>query len=182
LGYFQGLAFSAALLLSYMNEPRAFWAFYHLMNDPSHAVRQMYIRNFEGLNKMNKVWAYVLQKKLPKVYANLKALMIEEMVYTPSWFLTAFLNVNFPPVFRLRVMDRYVTFGTRAILSLALAIVTMMKDDLINPHMEVVIPLLQNPCTKLKNWRAIIERWDKLFITPKDYAKYFSRVGEEPIP
>jgi hypothetical protein len=182
LGYFQGLAFSAALLLSYMNEPRAFWAFYHLMNDPGHAVRQMFIREFEGLRKMNKVWMHVLGLRYPKIAANLKSCGIDEMIYTPSWFLTAFLNVSFPPVFRLRIMDRYITFGSRAILSLGLAIVSMMKEELTAPKMEVIIPLLQNPSTKLKNWRAIIVKWDKLFIAPKDYAKYFAKVGEEPLP
>jgi hypothetical protein len=180
LGYFQGLAFPAALLLSYMNEPRAFWAFYHLMND--HGLRQMYIRDFEGLRKMNRVWMYVLSKKYPKIHANFKALSIEEMVYTPGWFLTAFLNVNFPPVFKLRIMDRYVAFGNRAILSLALTLVSKLKAELVTPEMEVVIPLLQNPYTKLKNWREILEKWDKLFITPKDYARYFAKVGEQPLP
>jgi hypothetical protein len=184
LGYFQGMAFSAALLLSYMNEERTFWAFYHLMNDDNHLVRQLYLNDFEGLKKVNKVWSCMLQRKFPRVHSNLLLLAIDEMVYTPSWFLTAFLNLDFPVAFRLRTMDRYITFGTRAVLSLALALVSLNRDELMESQMSLVIPILQNPVMgpKTSNWRDVIEKWDKYFVSVKDYKTYCAKVGEAPIP
>jgi hypothetical protein len=184
LGYFQGMAFSAALLLAYMTEHRAFWAFYHIMKGKRHMAREMYLREFEGLKKLNVVWAFLFKKKFPKVYQAVKALNIDEMLYTPSWFLAAFLNLDFPPPLRLRIMDRYVAFGTRAILSLGLAIVSLLRKELTTGTMEVVLPLLQNPGhgEPLKDWRNIIAAWDKFFLSKKEYDQTFPKAGVEYIP
>jgi hypothetical protein len=154
------------------------------MNDENHALRLMYIGEFAGLHRVNKVWSYILKLQYPRIHSNLHLLAIEEMVYTPSWFLTAFLNLPFPIAFRLRLMDRWLTFGTRAILSLALALVGLNRDGLLESSMEKVVPILQNPATasKASDWRLLIEKWDKMFISPKDYKKYCAKVGEPPIP
>jgi hypothetical protein len=183
-GYYQGFAFSAALFLLYMNEARAFWAFYHLMQGKKRMVREIYKNGFQGLTKLNTVWAYLFQKKYPKVAATVEKIGVSPMIYTPSWFLTAFLNLDFPVAFRLRIMDRYITFGMRAIVSLALAIVGTVQDTLLQGKIEVVIPLLQNPgkVEELKDWRKLLKRWDKLFISEKEYRAVFTKLHVDYVP
>jgi hypothetical protein len=177
LGYYQGMAFPAAMLLSYMPETHAFWAFYHLMNGKGHKMRTYYVHDFVNLKQFNKVWDLLILAKYKAIHANLHKLDIDPMIYTPSWFLTAFLNIGFPPVFRLRAFDRVVTFGTRALLSLGLAVVSLLKKELMGPDMEVIIPLLQNPCNgaRLKDWRQIIIKWDKVFLTKAEVSKCFQK-------
>jgi hypothetical protein len=181
LGYFQGMAFPAALLVAYMSEERAFWAFYYLMRGSKHRLRDYYINEFENLKELNRVWDVIVQKKYPKIHANLKRLDIDAIVYTTSWFLTAFLNIEFPAVLRLRIFDRYCAFGSRALLSLGLTCVSLLKKELMAPEMEKVLPILQNPNKgqRLQDWRAVLKKWDKLFISKADYSKYFERAGVE---
>jgi hypothetical protein len=179
LGYYQGMAFPAAMLLSYMPEPHAFWAFYHLMNGQGHTLRTYYVHDFVNLKQLNKVWDLMIQVRYKAIHKNLHTLDIDPMVYTPSWFLTGFLNIGFPPVFRLRAFDRVVAFGTRALLSLGLAVVSLLKKELATPDMEVIIPLLQNPYRgkRLQDWHNIVEKWDKLFLTKAELAKFFKKAG-----
>jgi hypothetical protein len=178
VGYFQGFIFSAALFMSYMTEFRAFWTFYHLMQGREHRLRELYICDFEGLKDLNKVWAYLFNMRLPDVYLKVRSLGIDEMLYTTSWFLTSFLNLGFPPIFRLRIMDRYVAFGTRALLSLGLAIASLLKDELMEANREVALSLLQSPASgkALKEWRDILARWDKMFIPKKEFEAAFRRL------
>jgi hypothetical protein len=181
LSYFQGMAFPAALLLAYMPEERAFWALWFLMHSSKHRLRDYYLDGFAALKELNRVWEVVLQNRYPKIYANFTRLRIESITYTTSWFLTAFLNIDFPVVLRLRIFDRYCAFGPRALLSLGLACVSLLKKELMGSEMEKIIPLLQNPNRgrRLQDWRAVITKWDKLFISRIDYSKYFKRAGVE---
>lgn len=50
-------------------------------------------RNPGFVNKMNEVFAYLLEKHLPKVHKKLKSQDIEPVMYTTSWFLTLFSKV-----------------------------------------------------------------------------------------
>jgi hypothetical protein len=184
LGYFQGMAFSAALLLSYMNETRAFWAFWQLMHGNKHEVRFFYMNDFSRLKEVNKVWEALLKKKFPKVAEHLKALPVEPMLYTPGWFLTGFQTMQFPPPFRLRMFDRQIAFGTRALLSFALTIVSISKKQLETKGPEVCIPLLQNPTADkaFKDWRAVIKKFDANFLSKSEYAGAFKAAGLKEFP
>jgi hypothetical protein len=183
-GYFQGEAFYAALFLVYMSEARAFWTFYYLMQGKRHMLRTMFMHEFDGLKRINIVWKHIFEKRYPKVYKAVTDMGCDPMIYTPSWFLTAFLNLDFPPVFRLRIMDRYLAFGMRAILSLGLAVISLLKNQLVGAGLELVIPLMQNPCRgeRLKDWRNIIPKWDKLFISKSQYTRLFAKLGVVPLP
>jgi hypothetical protein len=184
LGYYQGMAFPAALLLAYMWPTRAFWAFYHLMNGRGHMFRNYYVHDFVNLKLLNRVWDVALGTRYKTIHANLTKLEIAPVVYTSSWFLTAFLTIQFPPVLRLRIFDGVVAFGTRALLSLGLACVSLLKKELMGSETELVVPLLQNPNRgeRLKDWRLVIKKWDKLFISRKDYATFFRKAAVEEFP
>jgi hypothetical protein len=179
LGYYQGMAFPAALLLAYMPETQAFWAFHHLMSGKGHMLRTLYVHEFKNMGAVNNAWETLLQSRYKAVAANLRKLDIQPIIYTPQWFLTGFLTINFPTVFRLRSFDRIAAFGTRAILSLGLAVVGVLEVELQRPSMEEVIILLQNPheAPQVQDWRALIAKWDKVFLSKADFKKLFKKVG-----
>ena len=184
LEYFQGMQFPAAILRLYMEETDAFWSFYQLMSGKNHRVRDYYINEFENLKTMCKVWDYILEKRFPPVHERLHALNINHMIYTTSWFLTAFMNINFLPVLKLRIFDRFALFGTRALISLGLAIIDIHYEDLSSKGVEIIVPILQNPCdsNKMQNLRHVIKYYDKNFLTQKQYNQYFKDLGIKVIP
>lgn len=179
LGYYQGMAFSAALLMSYMDETNAFWSFVGLMKGKNHKLRDFYDNSFTKLKEVNKVWDYLLLKKFKDVHDNLKKNNIEHLLYTTSWFLCAFMNINFETALKLRIFDRFTLFGTRALISFGATIVDMNKVELAKGTFDVVIPILQNPHSTpaMKNWRQIIKVYDKNFLTQKEYKHYFKKAG-----
>ena len=149
------------------------------MKGKEHKLREFYDNNFTRLKEINKVWDLLLVKKFKDVHDNLKRNNIEHLLYTTSWFLCAFMNINFDTNLRLRIFDRFTLFGTRALMSFGLTIVDMNRADLATGAFDVVIPILQNPhlSAPMKNWRDIIKVYDKDFISKKDFKKYFKKAG-----
>lgn len=186
-GYFQGMGFHAAIYLLYIkDEEKAFWCLYNLMQGEKHRVKDLYENEFAGLKVMNTVWEVLLEKKFKNVYNKLKSLGVDPMIYTPSWFLCAFLDLDFPPVLRLKIIDRFIVFGSRQLLSLALAIIDLNQEALSgsSAQMDTVLPLLQNPTNAktMKDWREIVKKWDKHYMTKKEYSALFKKAGLKEIP
>jgi hypothetical protein len=92
--------------------------------------------------------------------------------------------VSLPIEFKLKIFDRYVAFGSRALLSLALAIISLDKKELVQSPKEIMLPLLQDPMKgpRLRDWKVIMEKWDKLFLSKSDYLKAIKKAGVENIP
>ncbi|OHT03768.1 TBC domain containing protein [Tritrichomonas foetus] len=184
LGYFQGMGFPAAILRTYMEETEAFWCFHNLMRGKKHMVRNYYDHEFENLRKICTVWDFILEKKFPLVHKQLKSLGVDHMIYTPSWFLCAFMNINFPPVLKLRIFDRFAMFGTRALLSLGMAIIDIHKKEIAKGGMDVCVPILQNPpdSPKMKDWRKILKYYDRNFLNRHEYKKFFRKLNIPVLP
>lgn len=177
VGYFQGMAFIAAVLILYMSEVDAFWCFKNLMNGKRYKLRFFYLDEFKGLNQVYAIWDSLLQHKYPKIGQRLKQLNILPMHYSPSWFLCAFMNIGFPPVLKLRMFDRFITFGTRALLSFGLVVISRHKELLLNGAFTDIITVLQFPSNspQMEDWRYVIKKWDKLWISQSEYKQLFDR-------
>jgi hypothetical protein len=123
-------------------------------------MREYYLNGFAWLKEVARVWEVILAVRFPAVAANLANLGDDPMTYVAQWFLTGFQALQFPPVFKLRLFDRFVAFGTRALLSLGIAIVDAARDTLETAAMHSVTKCLQDPgnIPKFKNWRNIIKR------------------------
>lgn len=187
LGYFQGMNFHAAIFLLYMKDSdEAFSSLYNLMKGEKHRLRDLFADGFKGLQQLNKVWMVCLERHFKAVHTKLIRLDIDPMLYTPSWFLCAFLDMDFPAPLLMRIVDRLVVFGSRQLLSLGLAIIDLNESKLADPkaQMEIVLPILQNPTTQptMKDWRAIVRFWDKHYIKDKEYEALCRKAGIEKIP
>jgi hypothetical protein len=177
-GYVQGMAYPAAMLLSYMDEERAFWSFMGLMM-LKFQLRRLYSNAFEGLNFLNTVWENLLEEKYRRVAQNLNALKVVPNLYTPNWFLTAFMAVEFRPEIRLAIFDRFVAFGCRALVSFALVIIARNRHELARKPIRDCLAILQRPdkCERLMDWRALMAKFDKLFLSEKEYNALFKRAN-----
>ncbi|OHS96689.1 ecotropic viral integration site [Tritrichomonas foetus] len=184
LGYTQGMAFYAAMLLCYMEEATAFWCFKEIMMGKSHLLRNFFLPEFPSLNKLTQVWEYYLNTKFKKIGKRFESIGVLTIMYAPSWFMCNFLNSSFPMVLKLRIFDCYLYFGTRAIFSFAITIVKMHEKVLMTEPMEHVVPLLQRPAeTKyMSDWRAVIKNWQANFLTKKQYKELFTKCKIEYIP
>jgi hypothetical protein len=175
LGYVQGMGFTAAMLLSYLDEASAFWCFVKLMAGEKHAIRRLYFNSFEGLNTMNTVWDLLLAERFKKVAENLKACNVVPALYTTSWFLTSFMNVDFHPALRMMIFDRLAAFGYRAVLSFALVIIALHEDALSTGTTTQCIVILQRPekSEKFADWRSVVPKYNKSWISAKEYERLF---------
>jgi hypothetical protein len=141
--------------------------------------RELYTSQFANLKNLNLVWEGVIREKFPKVAANFRRLDIESKDYTSPWFLAGFQGISFAPEFRLRIFDRLCAFGIRALISLAIVIVSSAQKELETKGLDKVMAILKDP-TKvplLQNWGKAIAKWDGMFLTKKEYEKCFIRAG-----
>ncbi|EAY16617.1 TBC domain containing protein [Trichomonas vaginalis G3] len=174
LGYTQGMSFIAAMLLLYLDENTAYNCFAKLMSGEKHLLRNHFLPGFPRYKEILKIWDVVFRAKYPKVHEHLLRLNCDSNFYTPSWFLTGFLNVEFPPIIRLHIFDCWIEFGSRALLSFALVIISRNKKALVSDPFELILPNLQNPqnLPTMQDWRYLLKKYDKLWISEKDYIKY----------
>jgi hypothetical protein len=100
-------------------------------------------------------------------------------LYTPNWFLSAFMAVEFKPEVRLMIFDRFVTFGCRALVSFALVIIARNRDDLARKPIGDCLTILQKPekCERLTDWRAMTAKFDKVFLSEREYNALFKRAN-----
>jgi hypothetical protein len=176
-GYVQGMSCTAALLLSYLDEERAFWCFFRLMSGKRFHYRHLFINKFAGLMALNRVWEELITSKFPKVAANLIELSLLPALYTSSWFLTGFLNMKFHPELKMRIFERFIVFGCRSFLSFGITIVAMNKDQLEKGKLSECATILQQPekLTTMADWRVIRDNFDRLFLSVKQYQKALAK-------
>jgi hypothetical protein len=171
LGYSVGMSFFAGILAAYMDEQRALWCLLKLLAGPGHETRMMYTAGFEGWIRLNLVWTKLIEERFKKVAEHLQALRVGAEGYTRGWFLTAFLELNIRPEIRLTVFDRFVAFGCRALLSFGLTIVALCVNRIKKGTQKQCIELLLKP--PLPDWRATLAKYDKLFLSEKEYSGIF---------
>lgn len=179
LGYTQGMAFVAALLLLYMDETGAYWCFEKLMTAPRYNLRQMYLPGFPRLNEMNKIWDVMLEDRFPEVFKKFGEYGICAVHYTTPWWLSCFINVPIPSALLLRLIDRYLFFGSRALFSFGLAIVASQYPTLLKVDVEDAVILLQKPeqSSLVKDWVLLLNNFDRQWLSPQQFSSYQDKAG-----
>ena len=182
LGFTQGMAFHAAILLLYMDEKSAYYCFRALMYSQKYMIRNFFISGFPQLFKLKEVWNYLLKKKYPKVYENIE--QVDFIIYGAEWFLSAFLRMPFVTELKLRVFDRYIAFGTRALISFGLVIISRHKDVLANSDFDDIITTLQGSgnSERMQDWRYVMKKYDQHWLSQEEYVSVFEATGTEYFP
>merc|ERR1711976_241042 len=84
----------------------------------------------------------LVQEHIPDLYVHFQSQAIHTNLYASSWFLTL-LTTSLPLVLSCRVMDCFLSEGIEVIFRIALALLTMGKDELLLQDMEGVIKYFQ---------------------------------------
>jgi hypothetical protein len=179
LGYTQSMAFIAATFLLYMDVQDSFYCFRSLMLADRYRYREFYTDGFPKLYQLKKVWDVLLHDKERVVseFLEKNGIMFEN--YGMGWFLCAFMDIDFVPVLKMRIFERYLAFGCRALLTFGVAVLSRMREKMLKSELDDVMGILRRPgvLPELMEWRKVIEKWDKVWISEKEYARYFARVG-----
>lgn len=176
IGYVQGMAFPAAMLFAYgTNDDEIFDAYCNMMVGKVIGLGKLYANDWEGFKRMNAVWKVIFEDRYPKVAAHVREQQIADIMYTPSRFLCAFMNITMPSVLRLKIFDRFVAFGLRALLSLSLVFISLTKRELIVADQVGCLKILQNP--DATDWPRVMKKWEKLWIGKTDYKKFQEKAG-----
>jgi hypothetical protein len=76
------------------------------------------------------------------------------------------------------MFDRIAAFGTRAMMSLGLAIVKLLKKDLRRCDRAQALELLKNPSLGLQQhkWKQILAKWNTVFMTEDSFARVIQKL------
>lgn len=92
LGYCQGMAGVAGILLMYMDEEEAFWALSIFMCDPKYAMHGLFIEGFPKLQRFISHHDRILAKFLPKLHKHFTKHTLDAILYSIKWFFVIFVE------------------------------------------------------------------------------------------
>lgn len=133
VGYCQGMGFIAAMLLCYMPEEDAFWAFNALLRGPHlprHGVRNMFVTGLPRLAVIAHVLQGLLNRLLPRVAAHLFRQSLHPSMWAAQWFLTIF-TYNLPFDTTVRVWDSFLCEGWKAVYRAALGVLSILQPRIL---------------------------------------------------
>ncbi|CEL96641.1 unnamed protein product [Vitrella brassicaformis CCMP3155] len=142
VGYVQGLASIAALLLYFMNPPKAFVCFVNLIH--SHFFIDLIKVNRRGGKWRFDFFETVFKERLPLLAAHFDALDITPDTYLIQWYLTLF-STCLPLHVVCRVWDTFFLLGEAFSVQTALGILKYHEHALITVPFEGCIKLLHRP-------------------------------------
>jgi len=128
VGYCQGLAFSAGLLLMHIEEDEAFALLRHLLFTLD--LRSQYLASMSGLQLKLYQFSRLLWDNNPVLSEHLSKLNMDPSLYATPWLLTLFAS-SFPLGFVARVFDLLFYDGSDAILKIAFSLLNFCERILL---------------------------------------------------
>lgn len=179
LNYVQGMAFTASMLLCYMDEETAFKCFYSIFRSRKYNMREIYLNGFSKVRDLNVLWNSIVENRYPRIFKRFKELNLFPELYTLSWFLTFFMDQGFPPEIRLLIFDRFIGFGLRAVYSFALVILEVHKVIFLRRGAATITSILQTPdkSSLMRKSQRIVKLYNKLFISRKDFLSFLIKAN-----
>ena len=137
VGYVQGMAFIAALFLTYMSEENSFYCLHSLMKSEKYKMEGFYLPGFPELNKVFFVYLNLLKKFVPKVYSALKYCELMPSGYASQWFICLFCcDLKFDIL--VRIIDCFLLEGYKVIYRFVLAFLKLKESDFIKCNNDMV--------------------------------------------
>lgn len=148
LGYCQGMAGVAGILLMYMDEEEAFWALSTFMCDPKYAMHGLFIVGFPKLTRFLSHHDRILAKFLPKLHKHFVKHCLDSILYSLKWFFVIFVE-RIPFSLCLRIWDIYMIEGERVVTAMAFTILRIHRKKLIKMRdMDEMTEFLQTQLHK----------------------------------
>ena len=148
VGYCQGMAFVAGILLMYLEEKRAFAALVTLMHGAS--LRTLYLPGMVALQLRLRQLSELLRRRSPALAAHLDTHEVSPVIYASAWFLSLYA-AEFPFAFTARILDvALAERSTAVVLRVALGLLDAAESALLELHdFEALVMYLK---VELKNW------------------------------
>ncbi|XP_037978187.2 USP6 N-terminal-like protein isoform X4 [Plutella xylostella] len=143
VGYCQGMAGLAAVLLLYMDEEDAFWALAALLSNSKYAMHGLYIEGFPKLTRFLEHHDRILTKFMPKLKQHFDKFGLDAILYSLKWFFVCFVE-RVPFSLCLRVWDIYLLDGERVITAMAYTILKLHKKQIMKLNdMDLIVNYIQ---------------------------------------
>ena len=168
-GYVQGMGFSSALFLTYMNEENSFWMLHSLMKN--YGMEGFFMKGFPELRKTLYVFLNLLKKCLPKCFNLLKKYQVYPTMFASQWFIT-FYSCVFDFNILVRIFDCIFLEGFKIIYRIALAIFKINQDELLKKQsFENIMDFLKD-FSKNIDKNELLKECFKISFSRKDINKY----------
>lgn len=130
VGYCQGMAFVAGVILMYLPEEPAFRVLCQLLDEGGVGLRTLYLPGLSGLKEELRMLDWLMERLMPNLKQHLEDYGAVPVLYASQWFLTIF-SCPFPATFSCRVIDVMLTENSSNIfLRAALAVLAECEEDL----------------------------------------------------
>eukprot|EP00392_Amoebophrya_sp_AT5.2_P004921 g4930.t1 len=140
VGYCQGMGFIVGLLLTYLPEEAAFFMLVSLLEN--YRMSGLFKPNLPLLSKYFFQLNLLIKMHLPKVYDHLLLHAVEPTMYASQWFMTVCIyQFRYSTV--CRVWDVFLAEGVKIIFRVALAILKLNQESLLQCGFEDILQLLK---------------------------------------
>ncbi|KAL3137366.1 regulation of vesicle fusion [Trebouxia sp. C0010 RCD-2024] len=134
VGYCQGMAFVAGVILMYLPEEPAFRVLCQLLDGTGVGLRTLYLPGLQGLKDELRMMDWLMERLMPELKQHLDNYGAVPVLYASQWFLTIF-SCPFPATLACRVIDVMLTeHSPNIMLRVALAVLAECEDDLLQLH------------------------------------------------
>ncbi|XP_065160429.1 ecotropic viral integration site 5 ortholog isoform X2 [Atheta coriaria] len=141
VGYCQGTGFIVGLLLmQQMPEEETFAVLVKIMED--YRMRDMFKPTMAELGLCMFQLENLVAEQLPELSKHFQSQNFHTSMYASSWFLTLFTTALSLPL-ACRIMDVFLCDGIEIIFKVALAMLTLGKEDLMSLDMEGMLKFFQ---------------------------------------
>ncbi|CAG9332208.1 unnamed protein product [Blepharisma stoltei] len=131
VGYCQGLNYIVGRLLSIgFSEDECFWLLAQIVET---YLPVDYFSIMSGVLVDQRVYDYLLRKKMPRLFQHLLNLEIDATIYTVKWFICMF-GFSFPKKVVLRIWDHFFVKGDTFIFKVALGLMWGSRNQILNLH------------------------------------------------
>lgn len=143
VGYCQGMAGVAGILLMYMDEEEAFWALNVFFTESKFAMHGLFIEGFPKLTRFLTHHDRLLTRFLPRLKKHFDKNNVDSILYSLKWFFVIFVE-RVPFSLALRIWDLYLLLGERVMTAMAFTILKLHKNRLMRlSDMDAIIEFLQ---------------------------------------
>ena len=147
VGYCQGMAFVAGLLVIVMKEEDAFFTLVGLLDGPKYALSGMYAPGLPRFSEVMHIFNILCREAVPKLAAHFDAFGVDHAMYASQWFMTLF-SYSFPFDVVMRVWDMFLFEGWKVVYRVALAVLKLSEKELVLMDFEELMPALKSLSTK----------------------------------
>jgi hypothetical protein len=125
------------------------------------------------------IWQEMLASTFRDFHMRTMEVGVNHADYLIPWLQTAFLLTEFPGSVSLRIIDRFIAFGPRALFGVGLMIIKGMVTRLLVAKPERMLEMLLNPARDpiFANPASVLERIEKWHMSEAVFRKHVANSG-----